>query len=310
MENPSTFKIWIAQTRANFLLLAVFLSLIGLALATDYQGIPAIKINILDAVLVFIGVILSHASVNLFNEYSDFNTKIDFNTFRNPFSGGSGMLTSGLTTPKKVLTAAIATLVIGLLIGTYFAIKANWIILLIMALGAISVVFYTNFLAKHLLGEFFAGLTLGSLVVIGTYIALVGQQHTSWAEFFSLKLILISIPPGILTFQLLFLNEFPDMDADKQGGRNHLVIKLGKKNAAILYNILMAITFGTIIITPLLHVASFWVYLALLPLPLVIKAGTGSMKHYNSIENIVPVMGINVIIVLATDLLLAVGIFI
>jgi 1,4-dihydroxy-2-naphthoate octaprenyltransferase len=47
--------------------------------------------------LLLAGVVLAHISVNLFNEYSDYKTGIDFNTHRSPFSGGSGMIVSGKT---------------------------------------------------------------------------------------------------------------------------------------------------------------------------------------------------------------------
>ena len=45
--------------------------------------------------LLVIGVVLAHVSVNLFNEISDYKSKIDENTVRTPFSGGSGMLQVG-----------------------------------------------------------------------------------------------------------------------------------------------------------------------------------------------------------------------
>jgi 1,4-dihydroxy-2-naphthoate polyprenyltransferase len=309
MEKENSLKVWLAQTRANFLLLAVVLVLIGLALAFEEHKINATAMNILDCFLLIIGVVLTHTSVNLFNEYSDFKTKIDFNTTRNPFSGGSGMLTSGKTTAGSVLFAAILTLFFSGVIGVYFIIKAHWMILVIIAFGGFAIIFYTNFLAKILLGELFAGFTLGTLVVVGVYFAMTATQHTPISDLFPIKLILISIPPGILTFLLLFLNEFPDADADKQGGRYHLVIMLGKRKSAILYNVLLIINFAVIIITPFLSNTPYWIYLALLPIPLAIKAGTSTMKFAESIEKITPVLGMNVGIVLLTDLFLAVGIF-
>lgn len=309
MSKPSPFKIWAAQIRVNFLLLAVLLVLIGLALATKYAAAAGTSVGTLDSLLVFAGVVLAHISVNLFNEYSDYHTRIDFDTVKTGFSGGTGMLTAGLTTPKAVIITAITTLAIASAIGIYFTITAHWLILPTMAVGAFAVVFYTNFLAKHLLGEFFTGLTLGSLVVVGTALALAANQQTPISAFFGWDMFFISIPPGILTFLLLFLNEFPDAEADKKGGRYHLVIKLGKRNSAILYNVLLFLAFAIIAVAPAVGAASWWICLGLLTLPLGIKAGTGAMKHYNNNEAIVPVLGQNVLIVLATDLLISVGVF-
>jgi len=201
----SKFKIWMTQFRAPFLLLAVVLVLIGVAYALKYPS--ADGFSWVYAVLLFVGVISAHSSVNLFNEYSDFHTKIDFNTNRNPFSGGSGMLTEGHTKPKSVLTAAIITLVIGLIIGIYFIVVSHPILIVFIVMGAFATVFYTNFLAKILLGEFFAGLTLGTFVVLGTYVAMTATWDMAWSEVIPMEVWLVSIPPGILTALLLLLNE-------------------------------------------------------------------------------------------------------
>lgn len=309
MSKPNPFGIWAAQIRVNFLLLAVLLVLIGLAFAAKWAVANGTSVNAWDTVLVFLGVVLAHISVNLFNEYSDYHTRIDFDTIKTGFSGGTGMMTAGYTSPRAVITTAITTLAIASAIGLYFTFAAHWLILPTMAIGAFAVVFYTNFLAKHLLGEFFTGLTLGSLVVFGTVIALTANQQTPISLFFNSELILISIPPGILTFLLLFLNEFPDADADKKGGRFHLVIKLGKRNSAILYNVLLFLSFAVVAVTPIANAATWWIYISFLTLPLAVKAGAGAIKHCNDNEAIVPVLGQNVIIVLATDLLVSIGLF-
>ena len=74
-----------------------------------------------------------------------------------------------------------------------------------------AIVFYTDYLAKWLLGEVLAGLTLGSFVVIGSYVAMTGNWQMSLNEVLPLEVVLISLPPGILTSLLLLLNEFPEL---------------------------------------------------------------------------------------------------
>jgi 1,4-dihydroxy-2-naphthoate polyprenyltransferase len=307
MENKSNFQIWLAQTRANFLLLAVFLVAIGLTYAAKYgDG----GLNIWHAILVMIGTISAHISVNLFNEYSDYKTKIDFNTQQTPFSGGSKMLITGKTKPRSVYLASVGSLVLSAGIGIYFSIVSHWSIALISVIGAFAIVYYTPLLAKMLMGEFFAGLTLGSLVVLGTYIVMNSTPGMSLSILLPLEVLLISIPPGILTSLLLLLNEFPDSEADKAGGRYHLVIKFGKKKAAWVYAAGIAATFGLILILPLVGISSPWIYLALLPLPLAIKSSMTAIRQGNDMTKLMPAMGMNVMVVLATDLLIAVAVFI
>ncbi len=299
-----------AQIRANFLILAAFLVVIGLAFSAKYPADTGGSFNIIHAVMLVIGVVLSHISVNLFNEHSDFKTSIDFHTVRTPFSGGSGMITSGKTSSGTVLTVAIVTLLVAFSIGIYFAIISHWVVLVLSLIGVLSIVFYTNFLAKNILGELVAGLSLGTLVVIGTYIAMTASPGMSLAELLPEEVIWISIPPGILTSLLLLINQFPDVEADKLGGRKHLVIKLGWKKASYIYAGGMFATFVIIVLCPIIGISSPWIYIALLPLPLAVKATITAIKFGDDFAKIVPALGSNVITVLATDLLLAVAVFI
>jgi 1,4-dihydroxy-2-naphthoate octaprenyltransferase len=249
-------------------------------------------------------------SVNLFNEYSDFRTSIDYHTVRTPFSGGSGMITSGKTSPAAVRLVATSSLLVAFAIGIYFTVTSHWVIMVLSLVGVFSIVFYTNFLAKNILGELFAGLSLGTLVVIGTYIAMTASPGMRLSELLPVEVVWISIPPGILTSLLLLINQFPDVEADKLGGRKHLVITLGWKKASYIYAAGMFLTFVIIVLCPITGISSYWVYIALLPLPLAVKASITAIKFGNDVTKLIPAMGSNVITVLATDLLLAVAVFI
>jgi 1,4-dihydroxy-2-naphthoate polyprenyltransferase len=304
MKSPGKLVIWLKQTRANFLFLAIFLNAIGIGLA--YKYIPnGITLHIADFVIIILGTMATHVSVNLFNEYSDHRTGIDFNTNRTPFNGGSGMLVQGLTKPSEVLWAAIGTLIFAMAIGIYYSITSHWFLLFIIIVGAVSIIGYTDVLAKYLLGELFAGLSLGSLVVVGTFVALTGTQSQSISQLIPMEVWLLSIPPGILTALLLLLNEFPDMEADKQGGRNHLLVRFGKRSGAYIYTAGAVLTYLIILVLPLLGISSYWVYIALIPLPLVVMNIRTTLLYNNDLPKFIPALGGNVIAILATDLLLA-----
>ncbi len=306
----SNFKVWMAQIRANFLILSVFLVLIGLALSVKYPPMSGYDFNYFHAILLVIGVVLAHISVNLFNEYSDYFTKIDFTTNRTPFSGGSGMMVAGKSQPQQVLAVSLITLILAFGIGIYFSFVAHWTIIIFAIIGAFSIVFYTNFLARFMLGELFAGLALGTLVVLGTYLSMTADPYGSITKLMPAEVLWLSIPPGILTALLLFINQFPDMEADLAGGRKHLVIRLGKKRSAWVYCAGMIITFAIILILPLTGLSSYWIYLALFPIPLAVKASVTAIRYGENYNKMIPALGSNVITVLGTDLLIAVAIFI
>jgi len=298
-----------AQIRANFLILTLLLVFTGLS--TVYKFYPGeVEHGCLYALIITVGVVLSHISVNLFNEYSDYNTNIDFITERTPFSGGSGMLVRGETSPRAVLTAAVVCLAIAFVTGLYFTFVSHWTIMAIALFGTLTIVLYTPVLVKFMLGELFSGITLGSLVVIGTYIAMTATPSEAFTELAPLPVILISLPSGILTSLLLLLNEFPDVEADKKGGRKHLVIRFGKQKAAWIYAAGIFVTFLIIAIIPILGYVSPWFFIALSTLPLAVKAAVIAIRNSENPEKIVTAMGLNVFTVLATNLLIAVGVLV
>ena len=296
MSKPSPVAIWMAQIRGPFLVLSILLVLIGIA-AAHLTGHGNWSLSALTMVVV----VLAHVAVNLFNEHSDYHSGIDDNTRRTPFSGGSGSLQAGLTTPRGVFVVAATALAIALGIGIYLTTVAGWPLLIFIVLGGAAAVFYTSHLARWALGELASGLCLGTFVVLGSYYVLAGQL--SW------PVVILAIPPGLLTAELLFLNEFPDADADRAGGRKHLVIRLGKQRAAVLYTVVMAATYLVIVAGAVTRQLPWWTLISLLTLPLALKATLTTLKHAESFEGLQPALGANVMTVLGTDLLLAVGLF-
>jgi 1,4-dihydroxy-2-naphthoate octaprenyltransferase len=289
-------SVWLRQIRAPFLALSVVLALVGIASAR-WHGFGHSG----HALLLMAGVILAHAAVNLFNELSDFETGIDENTARTPFSGGSGMLQAGSTKPSLVRLAAYGALLAAGAIGVYFFLVSGWPILVLMVCGALAIRFYTSHLSRWLVGELVSGLTLGSFVVIGVHYALT--------SFMTTDILYISVVPGILTFLLLFLNEFPDAEADRRGGRRHLVIFFGSRKCALIYAGAVLAVFVLIAAGPFILNIPYSVLIALATLPLGAAAVLQVLKHHGEPARLVPAQGLNVALVILTDLLLAVAYF-
>lgn len=296
MRNKRLLAVWLQQIRAPFLILAVALALVGIATAY-WHGFGHLG----HSLLLVAGVVLAHTAVNLFNELSDYGTRIDENTVRTPFSGGSGMLQAGKTTAQQVRLAAYGALFAAGAIGLYFSLVSGWPILALMVSGAIAIRFYTSHLARWMVGELVSGLTLGSFVVIGVHYALT--------RFMTLDIIYIALVPGILTALLLFLNEFPDAEADRKGGRRHLVIFFGSKRSAWIYACAVFLLFALIAAGPFLLNIPYTVLIALATLPLGVAAIFLTLKHHGEPARLVPAQGLNVAMVILTDLLLAVAYF-
>ncbi len=289
-------RIWFLEIRPEFLLLSVVLVLLGTAISWSEGFFEWFKF-----LLTVLGLLLAHASVNVLNDYFDYKSGIDFETTPTPFSGGSGILTQALLNPKSVYIFGITSLALAFLIGIYLAYVSGWQLLTLVFLGGGIIYLYTSHLTKWLIGEFFAGLGLGSLPVLGTYFIQTGN--------YSIEAVVASLAPGLLTANLLLLNEFPDVEADKKGGRYHLVIALGRKKASRLYAGLIIMTYFFIIggvVTKLMPPVSL---IALVTIPFAFKAIGITFKHYDNLQALIPALKANVITVIGTDALLALGYF-
>ncbi len=289
-------KTWFLEIRPEFLLLSVALVLLGSAISW-YEGC----FNWIKFFLTALGLILAHTSVNVLNDYYDFKSGIDFNTTRTAFSGGSGILTQGILKPNSVYKFGLGCLVAAFPIGIYLTYVSGWQLLPLVFLGGGIIYFYTSHLTKWLIGELFAGLGLGTLPVIGTYFIQTGR--------YSIEAFIISLAPGLLTANLLLLNEFPDYEADKKGGRFHLVIALGRRKAARLYAGIMALTYLCIIGGVISKYMPAITLIALIPIPFALKAITYSLRYYDNFEKFIPALKANIITVLGTDTLLALAYF-
>lgn len=292
-------KTWLKQIRLPFLALTPISVLVGVSVAV-YESIP---INPSYLVLAFVGALLAHISVNVFNEYFDYRSGVDFRTIRTPFSGGSGVLVAGLLSPRRVYIFGVVCLAAIISIGAYFTYLHGAAIIPLGLLGLIIVYFYTTHLTKSpLLCAIAPGLGFGPLMVLGTYFALTGT--------YSLAAGLASIVPGFLVSNLLLLNQFPDVEADSSASRRHLPIAIGRKGSSNVYALLVLAAYVALIASVLCKVLPYAALLGLVTLPLGVIVLKGVRKYYDQIEHLIPVMGRNVLLTLLLPLVMAISIII
>lgn len=261
------------------------------------------EISIFYLILTFIGAVSAHISVNALNEYSDFKSGLDFTTKPTPFSGGSGTLPKAPEKAHFALITGLITFAITALIGIYFLwVRGLWLLPL-GVLGLFIIVTYTGWLTKN---PFFCliapGLGFGPLMVMGTAFVLSGSY--SWTSFVA------SLVPFFLVSDLLLLNQFPDMEADKGVGRRHIIIVMGKKAGVRVYGVFLAGAFATIIFGYMLGLFPLGSLLALAALVIAIPTVIGVSKYTDDIPKLMPYMGRNVVINILTPVLLAIGLFI
>ncbi len=286
--------------RPPFLILAPACTLAGIGVAfwrTDGQ------INWWFAVLCILGAIAAHICVNALNEYFDFKSGLDAKTQRTPFSGGSGTLPVNPQAAGYALATGIIAMAIVAVIGIFFATQRGWQILPLGLLGMLVIYIYTFWLLKFpLLSLISPGLGFGTLVVMGTDFALTGS--------YSLAGFLVSLVPFFLVNNLLLLNQFPDVDADKTTNRRNYPITIGRKSSAKIFVAFYALTYLTILVGVFIFRLPWFCLLGLLTLILAIPAGQRALRYADDLPNLIPAMGQNVQVNILTPILVAIGFFI
>ncbi|MFQ6011801.1 MAG: prenyltransferase [Nitrososphaerales archaeon] len=214
--------IWLRAVRIRFLSSSLIATLVGLAISWSRD-------NFIDpglAIMTLVGVLSLHASVDLLNDYTDYESGLDLLTKRTPFSGGSGVLPERLLSPKSVLYAGLAFLTIGAIIGIVLTIMRGWVIGLLLVFAVVSTIFYSSKLANIGLGEIVV-VFKGAFIVLGTYYV---QTLSLSQEPFLMGVVL-----GILSSTVLFVNEFPDFKADTVKRRLNIVVRMGMEKAGKLF---------------------------------------------------------------------------
>jgi len=285
--------------RLPFLILTPVCVMLGAATA-DWSGNP---LNFYYLALALIGALGAHISVNALNEYHDFESGLDFNTEPTPFSGGSGTLPKNPEKSHVALITGLGSLTLTTLIGVYFLYVSGLWLLPLGLLGVITIVAYTKWITKNpFLCLIAPGLGFGPFMVMGTDFVLSGGY--SWTSFMA------SLVPFFLVSDLLLLNQFPDVEADRGAGRHHFPIAIGRRASVTLYVLFLVSTYATIVMGYLVGQLPVEGLLALASIVVAIPTVGGVARFADDIPRLIPYMGRNVVVIILTPVLLAIGLFI
>jgi 1,4-dihydroxy-2-naphthoate polyprenyltransferase len=290
-------RTWLRAIRVRYLLASVIAVSNGIALAFWKNK----QIDLSDAILTFVGVICLHASIDLLNDYWDYKRGIDTATRRTKFSGGTGVLPENLLKPGNVYFVGLIFLLIGTLIGMYFVVIRGIVIALLLGFAILAVYFYSTSIVNLGLGEAFVAIK-GTLIVVGSYYV----QTSS----IGVGVVFVGIIIGILSASVLFVNSFPDYQADRSRGRRTLVILLGRRRAVKIFPWIILCTYVLIIAGIFLGYLKIYSLASLLSVPFAVRAIKRISKSYQDVEKLVPVMGATVAYSRVTGVVLAASLFI
>ena len=227
--------------------------------------------------IAVIGVTINHIALNMTDDYFDYRHSVDQAKDRekNPYSGGSGTLTSGLITPRQMYRVFIVGYFITVLLGLFLTAMRGWWVFIIGGFGMGCAYFYTAPPIRYGyrgFGELSQLINFSLTIGLGAYY--VQAQDFSWEAGWVL------LPLGFMMFSMITINEIPDEADDRAGGKKNLVVLFGKKAAVWLYGISMMLAYFIIIATPVLGMTTYWIFLSLVTLPWFIRAFSVLRNNY------------------------------
>jgi 1,4-dihydroxy-2-naphthoate octaprenyltransferase len=218
--------------------------------------------------LVMLGLLFNHLALNMTDDYYDFRHLVDVfaDDKENPYTGGSGTLSSGLIQPDAMRRVFITFYVIAIAIGIFLGLTRGVFVLFLLAIGFFCAFFYTAppiRFGYRGVGEVAQLLCFGPGIGLGAYY--VQAQRISWEAFWG------TLPFGIMLFSMITINEIPDYFEDRKGGKRNLVVRLGREKGVWLFIVSLLAAYAAIGVGVILGKVPALGLISLMTLPIAYK---------------------------------------
>lgn len=252
----NTFQVWLLAARPRTLPAAASPVLVGIALA-----VAGGRFRFGPALAALLAALLLQVGANIANDVFDFHRGADTSARQGPLR----VTQAGLLAPGQVLAGMWVTFALAGMLGLYLTLVAGWPILLVGIASITAAILYTGGplpFGYYGLGDLFVFIFFGPVAVCGTYYVQAGQltPAAAWA----------SIPIGLLTTAILVVNNLRDIETDRSAGKMTLAVRLGASGARLEYLLCVGGAYLVPLLMWVLGIASGWVMLSWLSLPLLL----------------------------------------
>lgn len=220
-DNKSLLCAWFKAARPKTLSASISPVLLGCSLAY-YEGLFDIR----PAILCFLVALFAQISSNFANDYFDFKKGAD----RENRLGPERAVAQGWITPRAMLTGTFIALALACLSGLLLLPFADWRLLFVGIAIAVCVMAYSAGpfpLAYNGLGDVCVLLFYGIIPLCFTYY--IQTQR------FSLLSFLLSVAIGLLSINILVVNNYRDYEQDKAAQKKTTIVLFGRSFGRIFY---------------------------------------------------------------------------
>ncbi len=216
--------------------------------------------------LTVLSIFCIEVAKNASGDLIDFDRGVDQRVApqdRSPFSGGKRVLVDGLLSRRQTAGIAAVFYAFGIAGGLAIAAWREPDVLWLGVLGVGCAFFYHApplQLSYRGWGEAAVAVCYGPLIAAGVFLVLRGTITP--------PIVFASLPLGLLIAAFLWINQFPDFQADRAAGKRNLVVRLGRRRAVRGYAALLALAGVLLVLAHLAGTPSgiWWGALALAPL--------------------------------------------
>ncbi|WP_099463039.1 MULTISPECIES: 1,4-dihydroxy-2-naphthoate polyprenyltransferase [Parabacteroides] len=243
-EEKTLLSAWLEAARPKTLPASFSPVLVGCALAYR-DGM----FRLVPAILCLLVALLAQIASNFANDYFDFKKGAD----KEDRLGPDRAVASGWITPKAMLKGTFVTLALACLCGCMLLFYAGWELIPVGLAIAICVLAYSAGpfpLAYNGLGDVCVLLFYGMIPVCFTYYV--------QALSFSLLSFLLSLALGLLSVNILIVNNYRDYEQDKAANKRTTIVLFGRNFGRVVYFINGVA--ALLIVMPLLLSSAWWIH--------------------------------------------------
>jgi len=296
---PNPLQRYFLATRPPFLSVTLFAALIGLASAYA-SGLP---VKALEAILTVVFALVAHAGVNVLNDYYDaLNGTDEINTERVfPFTGGSRFIQNGVLTTTETAVFGAALFGVTFIAGVFLTWTSGPGLLVIGAAGLLIGWAYSApplKLNSRGLGELCVAIGFSLITVGADYV-----QRGAW----SWTPMIAAASFALLVTNILYINQFPDRNADAAVGKRHWVARLDVESARWGYVLIALLAYGWVAIAVATKTLPALALVSLLAVPLSLRAARDLLRFAAEPGRLVPAIPLSIAAASLHGLLLAVG---
>jgi 1,4-dihydroxy-2-naphthoate octaprenyltransferase len=290
-------NVYIKALRAPFLAGSLIPVIIGAAF-----GFAEKSMSFHLFLITALGVSSLHLGANLLNDYYDAKGSDPINVRLTPFSGGSRVIQDRKIAPWLILLMASSFFVLGSGAGIWLVYLKRPLVIAIGLLGLLAGWAYSApplQLMSRGWGEILIFFAFGPLITLGTYYVMSGSL--SWPAF------ALGFPQGFFIAGVIWINQFPDYQADRDAAKKNLVVRLGPAVSRYIYCAIMILAFLIVFFLISIVGLPYLIMLSFIASPLAFKAIKVLWNEYLSHDRIIPAQALTIQTLIGHGLLVSLG---